>query len=349
MLGVLDSLLAQHLVTAGERRPDLDALRFVLEEGRAVLLFDGFDELALRVTYERAAEHLETLMEAAQGRAKILVTSRTQHFVADSQVRTALGERLLGLRYPHRIVRLLPFDEEQIQCYLSKRLGDEGQAGRWMERFRVSQDLLGLAENPRMLNCITQVPEERLLAAQGRPHSGGAARLYNAVLSTWLEGEQARASCAADPGLTLQQRWAAVEQIALLLWNKAEASVRLEDLPGVIRPLLAETGKVALDVAAHQVGSGTLLSRDEEGRFSFIHRSVLEWLVAQTAARQLTERGSTPLLNHRRISALLADFFTDIVGPDAALAWAQSTLGSDVGEQAKANALLVLQRLGTGS
>ena len=37
--------------------------------GRIVLLFDGFDELALRITYERATEHLDTLLEAVEGQA----------------------------------------------------------------------------------------------------------------------------------------------------------------------------------------------------------------------------------------------------------------------------------------
>ena len=32
-----------------------------LAEGRIALLFDGFDELALRLTYDRALEHFETV------------------------------------------------------------------------------------------------------------------------------------------------------------------------------------------------------------------------------------------------------------------------------------------------
>lgn len=48
-----------------------------------MLLFDGFDELALRLTYDRALEHFETVMAAAQGNAKVVITSRTQHFLTD--------------------------------------------------------------------------------------------------------------------------------------------------------------------------------------------------------------------------------------------------------------------------
>jgi hypothetical protein len=39
------------------------------------------------------------------------------------------------------------------------------------------------------------------------------------------------------------------------------------------------------------IGSGSLLVRDAEGRFSFVHRSVMEWLVAGATAREVVENG----------------------------------------------------------
>jgi hypothetical protein len=65
----LDALLGNHLPQAGMRRWDLDAFRYMLREGRVALLFDGYDELALRVTYDRAVEHLDTLIAAGEGDA----------------------------------------------------------------------------------------------------------------------------------------------------------------------------------------------------------------------------------------------------------------------------------------
>ena len=59
-----------------------------------MLLFDGFDELVTRLTYDRAADHLETLLAAAEDKAKIVVASRTQHFKSGTQVLTSLGEKV---------------------------------------------------------------------------------------------------------------------------------------------------------------------------------------------------------------------------------------------------------------
>jgi predicted NACHT family NTPase len=109
----LDTLVAMHLAQAGMQRIELKAFRYMLEQGRIALLFDGFDELALRVTYSRAAEHLRTLIEAASGDARVVVTSRTQHFLSDQQIKTALYEQVE--RIPNRrIVSVEPFDTGRI-------------------------------------------------------------------------------------------------------------------------------------------------------------------------------------------------------------------------------------------
>ena len=63
----VDGLVAAHLANHGEQVIDLKAFRYMLRQGRIVLLFDGFDELVARVTYDRAADHLETLLQAAEG------------------------------------------------------------------------------------------------------------------------------------------------------------------------------------------------------------------------------------------------------------------------------------------
>jgi predicted NACHT family NTPase len=89
----LDKLVAQQL--AATMAYDPVKFRHMLKKGRVVLLFDGYDELALRVTYDQATKYLDTVLEAAQGEfAKVVVTSRTQHFISDRQVKQKLLEKV---------------------------------------------------------------------------------------------------------------------------------------------------------------------------------------------------------------------------------------------------------------
>ena len=76
----LDELLAQHLIRQGVEDINPAKLRYMIRSGRLALLFDGFDELELRVGYDNAADYLQTLLESVTDRAKVMLTSRTQHF-----------------------------------------------------------------------------------------------------------------------------------------------------------------------------------------------------------------------------------------------------------------------------
>ena len=340
----LDELAAQHFARAGMERLDFKAFRYMLRQGRIALLFDGFDELALRVTYERATEHFDTLVEAAQGDAKVVVTSRTQHFESDAQVRTSLGDRV-GLMKGHRIVHLRKFDEAQIRACLTRRLEDKAAAKRRYVLIERIRDLMGLSRVPRMLGFITDLPEEDLLEAEKKTGTVHAADLYQLLLDRWIGHEVERQKPRGGmPVLTAEQRWAAVDKLALRLWGQTERTVRALELAEEAEALEALAGPIAADVAAHQVGSGTLLVRDAEGAFSFVHQSILEWLVARRAARQLQEKRPSKVLGVRKISPLMAEFFRDLAGLDATKVWVEASLAAN-DEIVKYNALVVRERL----
>jgi WD40 repeat protein/3',5'-cyclic AMP phosphodiesterase CpdA len=346
-----DQLVAQHLAASGERLIDLAAFPYMLREGRIVLLFDGFDELATRITYDRATEHFETLLQAAAGRAKVVVTSRTQHFESDAQVKTALFERAETLPGLH-LMRLQPFDQPQIIRFLENLLGDREAAERRFQLILDIQDLLGLSHNPRMLSFIANLPEEQLREAQERTGRITSAELYRLLITRWLTFEYERVQPrGAPPTLTVDERWRAVTNVALYLWPKLERTLRLSELADEIATAVDTLTERQLDLetATHLIGSGTLLVRDDAGTFAFVHQSVMEWLVANHAAERIKAGADASVLARGEMSALMADFFVDLAGPDAARAWATAALAAPGAEgdqgRAKASALLILDRM----
>lgn len=343
-----DALVAQHLSLAGMDRIDRPAFRYMLAEGRIALLFDGFDELALRVSYERAAEHFSTLIQAAQGEAKVVITSRSQHFLSDKQAKLALAEQASRLK-GYRLARLESFSKEQIKSFLVRRLGAEQEAEARFRLLDEVQDLLGLSHNPRMLSFIVDIPEDDLRAAKAQNNSITSARLYELLLKRWLVNEFERAHPkGAPPGLSEAQRWKAVTDLAMRFWQRTERAINFLELP----PELLEAVKalavhdLSPGVVKHQIGSGTLLVRDEEGNFSFIHQSVMEWLVAKAVAQEL-EKGVAPVaLGARELSPLMTNFVWELAGREVAERWAQSALDADATSTIHKNALKMLKRLG---
>ncbi|MGH4016249.1 MAG: NACHT domain-containing protein [Pseudonocardiaceae bacterium] len=147
----LDELLAQHMI--GEDSYHRASFRYLLRHGKIALLFDGFDELAQRTDYNRVVDHFTTLREAADGAAKVIVTSRHQYFVTDRDVRTALGGQAQALP-GSRIMRLLPLDLGQRRTLVRDDFDDEAAAEHFLGLLAGVRDLLSLAENPRMLSFM---------------------------------------------------------------------------------------------------------------------------------------------------------------------------------------------------
>ncbi|WP_437492801.1 pentapeptide repeat-containing protein [Sorangium sp. So ce1014] len=347
----LNALIAQHLALAGLGKIDLPAFRHMLAEGRIALLFDGFDELAFRVTYDRAVEHFDTLIQAAQGKAaKVVVTSRSQHFISEQQVRSALAERA-ALLPGYRLARLLPFTGAQIRRFLVNRLGTEEVADERMRQLADVKDLLGLSANPRMLGFIAEIEEAQLRQARAGDGEITSAGLYRLLLDRWIVWEYERAHPkGAQPGLSVAQRWRAVTELATRLWQRTEQSVSIRELPAELIAALQALGRheLDLDVTRHQIGSGTLLVWDDQENFRFIHQSVLEWLVAREAAEEAQRAGEAAALAQREVSDLMADFFGALAGREAAAAWARRALGGAFGAVAAGNALRIDGRMRLG-
>ncbi|RKT83471.1 WD40 repeat [Saccharopolyspora antimicrobica] len=346
----VDGLVAAHLANHGEELIDLKAFHYMLREGRIVLLFDGFDELASRVTYDRAADHLDTLLHAAQDKAKIIVASRTQHFKSHAQVFTALGERV-GLLPHRRIIGVEDFTPAQIRAYLVNRYGgDERKADARLRLINGVQDLLGLSQNPRMLSFIADLDEQRLRAVAGAQHTISAALLYHEILDSWLQFEADRASGTprAETGLGLDDLWRAVTTLALRLWESGESRLRLADLSEIADTLVdLADGRLSSSQRTHAMGAGSLLVRTGESEFGFIHSSVMEWLVARSIATSLNSGSTAPSqLVRRPLSQLTVEFLCDLADTRACQGWVRRVLAdTSASETARANAFKMNTRL----
>ena len=348
----LDELLMQHLVRQGVRGDFSTAkLRYMITSGRVALLFDGFDELELRVGYDHAAEYLQALLDSVTGQAKVILTSRTQHFRSTEQVRTVLGKRVED-RTGSRVVVLEEFSNAQILEFLTKLHPDDPSRAR--VRFELISgiaNLIDLAHNPRMLAFVAELNEERLRAA-ARNQAGKvtAASLYTEIIDFWLTREEERHT--HERGLrpiTKEERLNACTALALRLWTSRLPQLALTDLSDELTRALRDIADRGYtdEQAVHSIASGSLLVRDEDGTFTFIHQSIMEWLVASAAARSIGGRASEQILSTQQMSQLMAEFFADLAGVEKALLWTTKTLSNGAASEiTKQNALAIANRVG---
>ena len=345
----LDELLTQYLVRQGVEDVNPAKLRYMIHSGRVSLLFDGFDELELRVGYDNAADYLQVLLESVTGRAKVIMTSRTQHFRSTEQVKTALGERVSTLA-ASQVVVLEDFSEEQIIRFLTNLFGDQARARARFELLSDIGNLLDLAHNPRMLAFVAEMDESRLRAVQDQERLISTAGLYREIIDFWLTAETERQQHRRGlPSLGKDERLAACTALALRLWASKDDTIALTDLSAEVSAELtglAERG-YSEEQASHSIGSGTLLVRTDDGAFAFVHQSIMEGLVAASAAGDLADPRAAHILASRQMSRLMAGFFSDLAGYPAARGWAARTLADPQAPQpAKQNALAVMNQAG---
>jgi 3',5'-cyclic AMP phosphodiesterase CpdA len=304
---------------------ELERFQHMFSTGRLVLLVDGYDEFAIRVGYDRAADQLTTFLQAMGTGAKVLLTTRPSHFRSREQATSVVFQD--GLSHTrHRIFELQPFEGAEQQMFLERWFtlaGDsdpQSQADRWLKALGAVDNLPELARTPRMLSfMVSDLQIEEIEETARSRQRMTAAGLYERLIGRWLSTESEKIGGDRDGSaeLSSDDRWAIAEQLAFVMWS--------DQVPEVRQSLLEHVASEALDLpkfgltmsqAAQEIGSRTLLVGEGDVR-RFAHQSVYEYLLARHLSRVLQNHDSWEQLGQARLSDLTAYFLHDLAPEDA--------------------------------
>ncbi|MCA2963479.1 MAG: pentapeptide repeat-containing protein, partial [Acidobacteriaceae bacterium] len=334
----LDNLLYEHFKTRVGRPVNAEAVLHLLEEGRFVLIFDAFDEMATQASWEVTVANFRELARAAQGKAKVILTCRTHFFRANAEVEalvegkgstltddgTALYKEIFG-RKGFSVAYLRDFGEAQIQEYL-RRAGATGIAGL----LDTVGGLREVASRPVLLDMV--VKSAPRLENREAVH---LATLYEAYTEEWL----ARADWRTL--LDRESRRRLAQNLARRLWERDEARMHHSELRRAVAELLPERVKnlADVDVFEAEVRTASFFTRDAEGNYGFSHRSFLEFFVAQALAREVGEGRAN--LDMRRLSPAVVEFVLALCSREAMGRAAGGVLAGPYRRRASENALLL--------
>jgi 3',5'-cyclic AMP phosphodiesterase CpdA len=307
-----------------------DRFRHSLEAGSLALLIDGYDEFAVRVGYTNAAAQLQTFVGALQGQAKVLLTTRPNHFRSADEVTSKLFESLRTVHHG-RVYQLEPFDERQQSAFLTRwfELRDDRQAvataRRWMAALSRVDNLPELSKTPRMLSFM--VEDLKLAEIEAASHAGTvtAADLYQRLVDHWLGTEAAKVDSDDERAVPPEERQRLLEDIALQLWQIGERDLTEQTLHKVARTLHLPRHELTLDQAAQLLGGRTLLQVDNR-RWRFAHQSVWEFLLAKRLAAILRKGNDLAVLGEAELTGLTIRFLRDLA-PAEAIEWGVGVVG----------------------
>ena len=266
----------------------------------AVLIFDGLDEQMthldqaggkafMRALWDVVEPH-ETFGENPSPNVGRLIFSCRSHFfksISDFASTMKGHEGTLVKETDYRYIHLLPFDEDQIQEYLVKALGQEDGALAW-ETLGKIHNLRDLATRPVLLSLIT-----------GQIHRLEAIRQERgAVLSTDLYATLVERSLERDEGkhsLNEEDKKRLMRQLALDLWRSGRREWEWEEVDGWMKRQLKAGDYIysaeRMPQILEDLRNATFVVRQEstDSKFRFSHTSIQEYFLACRMVESLKE------------------------------------------------------------
>ncbi|MFN8004006.1 MAG: pentapeptide repeat-containing protein, partial [Acidobacteriota bacterium] len=319
----LEGLIIDHFSRRIQKTPDFRRFQHLVCQGKIIVIFDAFDEMADRVGYDEGFRNFQELSRLAELAGKVIITCRSNYFkdlreqrelIADAYT-TALYEKLRESS-GNEAVYVKHFDDAQILAYLKR-----ARAASWQHDFdKIQQvyDLKGLAQLPLLLDMIVQTLDDFSADERINP-----AKLYERYTNQWVKREQSKKRLLLRP----EDRLNLMRELAWRVWNNPDNPMRHRELAAFVKEMrdagaFELRGKDVADIA-DEIHLATFLKRVGDSGFDFLHRSFMEFFLAGKLFSALSEQREgwsqwldAPLLNRNVIHFLaMLDVQDQIVAP----------------------------------
>lgn len=259
----LESLVITHFrgILDGREMSDFSYPRFehLVRQGRIVLLFDAFDEMAERLRTDVIRSNLRELVRPAEFGGKVMITCRTHYFKDHKEQVGYVGEGAVYLQ---------EFSDAQVQRYL-KMARPATQAEDW-KTIQEIYNLRELVRRPLLLDMVVR----------GLPklHSFNASTLYAKYVEDWFEREEKKGRI-----LDKLTKLSLMKELAWKIWDEEKHRIHFSDLLKLVEGLkgvaLDFRGEDSYDVA-EELRTASFLKRDDDGNYHFADRSFNEYFLA---------------------------------------------------------------------
>jgi len=257
----------------------------LLEEGKLILLLDGFDEMESKSKRDMIVNNFEEINKLVTKNSKVILTSRTHYFKTHSHVKNIFNpqyddELWKIVRNNHRfeIVELLEFNNEQIIDFLQRHTNDYMEMWR---KIKSTYNLEDLSKRPILLEMIIKsLP--RLMKAGKEINSS---ELYKAYTDVWVDRDDWRSN------MSISEKSVFMEELAYHMFSNNIQSVPYTDLNELVvdhfqRKIVSSEDADFFDTDTRTC---SFLNRDQSGNYKFIHKSFMEYFVAKKFFKEIED------------------------------------------------------------
>lgn len=249
-----------------------EALKELNRRGKLLLIFDGFDEIAVKVDYETLVNHFWNLAEVVVPGSKALLTCRTGYFRYATEAEKVMhgeepGRKTIVIKPPRfEVLYLESFTENQIREVITRRRGEEVA-----ETILNNPDLKELAQQPVIIEMLVEVLPDL------QPDTPiNKSEIYRLAVDRWLD----RDILTGRTFMSRQGKLFFMMELAWEMFATEKLKVHYTDLPDRINRHLGLADFNERDHFDYDIRTKSFLRRDNSGYYEFSHKSLVEFLVA---------------------------------------------------------------------
>lgn len=263
-------------------------------KGKFIFFLDGFDEMASSSDQKLTEENFKELTKLTfenilfmttscsppKKANKIFLTCRTHYFLSDIQEKMLLRYTVLYrdyvMRTPYEItkIKLKEFNDEQIAEYISKITKNVRSTKNILDIIKDTYNLKELSTQPILLEMIVKT-----LSSLKNKRVRGIADLYKFYTDMWINTDDWRSRM--KPEGKRRFMW---ELAHKMFENKGGFSLHYSKLNPPKKEYLKQDFQNLQgndDYYKYETTTCSFLNRDPEGNYKFIHKSFMEYFIAE--------------------------------------------------------------------
>ena len=293
--------------------------------GKFIFFIDGFDEMASlsdqQVTFNNLKEltklSFENILFLAHKHKfayqvnKVFLTSRTHYFLTETQEQDLLkaDHTILYRNYATKTnyqitrIRLKEFNDQQIKEYINKHVKDEKITHQYLQIIQDTYNLQNLSTRPLLLDMIIKT-----LPTLKQKKNINPADLYQAYTNIWIERDDWRSQ------LTSEGKRHFMWDIAMEIFQLGgDFSIHYSQLNEPKQEYRKPNLKVIDgDYFQYETTTCSFLNRDEKGNYTFIHKSFMEYFVAEYFSSHFLKNNQR-VIDYKLFNQEIKLFFKNII------------------------------------
>ncbi|MBN1637450.1 MAG: DUF4062 domain-containing protein [Ignavibacteriales bacterium] len=248
--------------------------------GKFLIIFDGFDEMQRKVDYQTVVDNFWELSKVVVPNTKVILTCRTEHFRYEAEAKKIMegkaeSSKKIELEPPKfEVIHLKELSEKQIFQVLAKRL-KKNRANKVINILNSKPYLKEMANKPLMIELLL----EALPEIEVNSNINMSDVYYYAIIRKLEKDISTKRTFTS-----MNDKIYFMCELSWEMLLTGELKISYKNIPILIQNYFEDIGKsvkkTELDHWAYDLQNSTLLKRDNQGNYEFVHKSLIEFFVA---------------------------------------------------------------------